>query len=91
MVHLEWIMAVVRGKSGQYEPWTPYEFSCTLICRGDEAEAVALSGKIDRDSIYDLVAQLKNFGIKSLTFDRKRKAGFQGKKYVFSELKIFNR
>lgn len=77
---VEWVVGVVRAGSQFKKYGDPYEFSCTVIRRGEVAEIVGASGRFDR-SIYESVrAALLAEGITEAIWERKNSGGTRSRR-----------
>ena len=70
--HVEWIVGVVRAGPEFKDFGDPYEFSATIIRRGDTCEIIGASGKTFPGLKAALRKMLADQGIKHCVWDRAR-------------------
>ena len=68
--HVEWIVGVVRAGPEFKDFGDPYEFSCTVIRRGDECEIIGASGKFTITNYKAVREALESAGIKAAHWER---------------------
>ena len=71
MTEIQWLMGVLRLGRGFRKHGDPYEFSCTVIRRGDEVELVGASGTLTPSLVRDLKDTLRMQGVKRMHFERR--------------------
>ena len=75
---VEWVMGVLRagrkyaGAAAAKSGGPTYEFSATIIRRGDSAEIVGASGTLTPRVVRDIEYALKQHGIQRAVWDRYR-------------------
>lgn len=75
--NVEWVVGVIRAGS-QFETFgDPFEFSCTVLRRGEEAEVIGASGRFSREAYRAIRDALVAVGIRRVIWDRKRMGGGQ--------------
>ena len=70
--HVEWIVGVVRAGPEFKDFGGPYEFSCTVIRRGDECEIIGASGKFTFSTYRAVKEALEAIGITEAHWERAR-------------------
>ena len=70
--HVEWIVGVIRAGPEFKDFGDPYEFSCTVIRRGDTCEIIGASGRMFPGLRVQLRKLLDEQGIKHCVWDRAR-------------------
>lgn len=68
--HVEWIIGVLRAGPEFKDFGDPYEFSCSVIRRGDSCEIVGASGKLTMPIYRAIRETLEAEGIKVATWER---------------------
>lgn len=68
--HAEWIVGVIRAGPEFKDFGDPYEFSCTVLRRGDTCEIIGASGKLTMATYRALREMLEGHGIKVAVWDR---------------------
>jgi hypothetical protein len=73
---IEWVIGVLRaGGDETVQIGDPYDFSATLIRRGDTVEIVGGTGKVSIGMRRDIAKALKAVGVNHMVWDRKKKGG----------------
>lgn len=67
---IEWVVGVLRGGSEFEKHGDKYEFSCSLIRRGDTVEIIGASGKLTIAAYRAIRDELERQGIKKAIWDR---------------------
>lgn len=68
--HAEWIVGVIRAGPEFKDFGDQYEFSCTVLRRGDTCEIIGASGKIQPGLRHAIKKALEADGITKCTWDR---------------------
>lgn len=69
-VSIEWVIGVVRAGRNFSSFGDPYDFSCTVILRGETAELIGASGRFDMRFRQPLIELLKERGVKRVSWER---------------------
>lgn len=77
--HVEWITGVIRAGPEFNDFGDPYEFSCTVIRRGDECEIIGASGKFTFEVYRAVREALESSGVKVAKWDRSSGKHFEAK------------
>lgn len=76
--HVEWIAGVIRAGPEFKDFGDPYEFSCTVLRRGDTCEIIGASGKLTMETYRAVRTMLSETGIKRVIWDRARGKRVEG-------------
>jgi len=68
---LQWLTGVLRLGRSYRKHGDPYEFSCTVVRRGDEAELLGACGKLTPSLTKRMKKVLLSQGIRRLSWERR--------------------
>ncbi len=68
--HVEWTHGVLRAGGGFDEFGDPYDFVCTVIRRGDEAEMIGAAGQFSKQTYESIKTVLAEEGVTKVHWDR---------------------